>query len=81
MRGSHSGPTADLMRRWISAPMRSRTRRTVGSLPDSSAVVQAAATSGSSATASARLRSACSTRLGIGSLTSVKYGTWLIRSR
>ena len=53
------------------APIRSRTGRTAASLL-SSAVVQAAATSGSSATTRAKLRSACCTLVNRVSLTSVK---------
>ena len=61
--------------------MRSRTVRTAGSPLLSSAVVQAAATSGSSAIISVSARSAFSTRVDLLSLTSVKYGTWRTRSR
>ncbi|COZ36592.1 Uncharacterised protein [Mycobacterium tuberculosis] len=70
------------MRRWISAPIRSRTARTAGSAPpSSSAAVHAAPISGSSATTSARCRNELVTRIGIGTLTSVTQGTWRTRSR
>ena len=67
MLGSAPGPMADVMRRWISAPIRSRAARTAGSAPPpSNAVVQAAATSGSSAATSARWCNTLFTRVGIG---------------